>query len=515
MDYTAKLLSEFPGATEFKAGDLLFAFQDGQSRKLAGAVLQAFCRAAVDELVKKAETAAGNAEAAKNAIAALEVAANTLETGEPATANVELTEDKFLITFGLPKGDNGSPGVSIQSIERTEGNGASGTADTYTITLTDGSKTTFQVYNGKDGVVTFDSLTDEQKASLKGDKGDPFTYDDFTAEQLAALQGEDGKPFTYEDFTEEQLAALKPVKGTDYFTKEDKAEIVEEALEALPIQEAMFANIFVTGLSETDTVTASNGVRTKTAVWNSTESRHEITKIGVRGMWTVTATNGVRTVTQEVLVDGAFDYEIRLRIDPILRLDFADGTINPSINEQGAAVSTDGTVVLGEGSAYFNNNGEIRITPPVFVDGAKSWHFKFKQTAISNYDALYIDSNGTAATGVGYRISVGNKEDKYHCLQQDGGGQGGAIIILPSPVAGEERDLIITTTGDTTKNGTKAYVNGQLVGEGTLRLNSESCNGPYTVLAQNYADPYGYAGYIYLYEFYDYELSADEVLALQ
>lgn len=45
----------------------------------------------------------------------------------------------------------GKDGRGISSIERTDGNGAPGTTDTYTITLTDGSTSTFTVYNGKDG----------------------------------------------------------------------------------------------------------------------------------------------------------------------------------------------------------------------------------------------------------------------------------------------------------------------------------------------------------------------------
>ena len=48
-------------------------------------------------------------------------------------------------------GTDGAPGSSIASIERTDGNGAPGTTDTYTVTLTDGTTSTFQVYNGKDG----------------------------------------------------------------------------------------------------------------------------------------------------------------------------------------------------------------------------------------------------------------------------------------------------------------------------------------------------------------------------
>ena len=50
------------------------------------------------------------------------------------------------------QGDKGVQGVGIANISRTAGNGAAGTTDTYTITLTDGSRYTFSVYNGADGV---------------------------------------------------------------------------------------------------------------------------------------------------------------------------------------------------------------------------------------------------------------------------------------------------------------------------------------------------------------------------
>lgn len=49
------------------------------------------------------------------------------------------------------KGLKGDTGVGIASIARTSGTGAAGTTDTYTITLTDGSTSTFTVYNGADG----------------------------------------------------------------------------------------------------------------------------------------------------------------------------------------------------------------------------------------------------------------------------------------------------------------------------------------------------------------------------
>ena len=46
---------------------------------------------------------------------------------------------------------DGADGRGIKSIVRTSGNGAAGTVDTYTITYTDGTKSTYQVRNGKNG----------------------------------------------------------------------------------------------------------------------------------------------------------------------------------------------------------------------------------------------------------------------------------------------------------------------------------------------------------------------------
>lgn len=78
-------------------------------------------------------------------------------------------------------GEDGAPGRGIKTIARTSGNGAAGTVDTYTITYTDGTKSTYQVRNGANGT--------------------------------------NGKT---------------PVKGTDYFTDADKAELVSAVIEALP-----------------------------------------------------------------------------------------------------------------------------------------------------------------------------------------------------------------------------------------------------------------------------------------
>ena len=67
------------------------------------------------------------------------------------------------------RGADGGKGVGIASIARTSGTGAAGTTDTYTITLTDGSTSTFTVYNGKDGAPGSGSST---VTSVNGQTGD-------------------------------------------------------------------------------------------------------------------------------------------------------------------------------------------------------------------------------------------------------------------------------------------------------------------------------------------------------
>lgn len=71
------------------------------------------------------------------------------------------------------------------------------------------------------GDFSFADLSEEDKAKVKGQKGDPFTYEDFTQKQLEALKGEKGDPFKYEDFTKEQLASLKGEPGKDGTVKFD------------------------------------------------------------------------------------------------------------------------------------------------------------------------------------------------------------------------------------------------------------------------------------------------------
>ena len=96
--------------------------------------------------------------------------------------------DDCTITFVLSDGSRyttpsirGEAGRGIVSIERTDGNGAAGTYDTYTITYTDNTTFDFRVYNGANGTVvgsaenavlyTAQELTEEQKAQARANIG--------------------------------------------------------------------------------------------------------------------------------------------------------------------------------------------------------------------------------------------------------------------------------------------------------------------------------------------------------
>lgn len=94
------------------------------------------------------------------------------------------------------KGDPGSPGATgngIASIVKTD---TSGLIDTYTITFTDGTSTTFQITNGQNGQPGADG-----KDGKDGENG------------TNGVDGQDGQD------------GYTPVRGTDYWTTQDISTI--------------------------------------------------------------------------------------------------------------------------------------------------------------------------------------------------------------------------------------------------------------------------------------------------
>jgi hypothetical protein len=92
-------------------------------------------------------------------------------------------------------GSNGTDGVGIKSVVQTTTSSADGGSNVITVTKTDNTTSTFTVKNGSKG--------------NKGDKGDTGA---------TGSKGADG---------------YTPIKGIDYFTEADKAEIVTAVIESL------------------------------------------------------------------------------------------------------------------------------------------------------------------------------------------------------------------------------------------------------------------------------------------
>lgn len=177
----------------------------------------------------------------------------------------------------------GEPGRGIKSIERTSGNGSPGTTDIYTITYTDGTDTKFTVYNGADGVggesgtggtgedggyytpVVSQVDANTMKVSFVASKAGMAAIAEHIITLPSGEDGEDGqdgsdgitphigangnwfvgntdtgKPSRGENGTDGKdgtngTNGKTPVKGTDYWTEADKAEILAGVIATLPV----------------------------------------------------------------------------------------------------------------------------------------------------------------------------------------------------------------------------------------------------------------------------------------
>ena len=93
----------------------------------------------------------------------------------------------------------GTDGVGVESITQTTTSTEDGGSNIVTATLTDGTTSTFTIRNGSKG--------SQGEQGIQGIQGEP------------GADGEDG---------------YTPIRGTDYWTDEDKAEIVASVISALP-----------------------------------------------------------------------------------------------------------------------------------------------------------------------------------------------------------------------------------------------------------------------------------------
>ena len=113
--------------------------------------------------------------------------------------------------------------VVIDSVEQTVTSTKDGGVNILTVALTDGEVKTFEVRNGTKG-----SKGDTGEKGDKGDKGDIGPQGERGARGATGAKGERGN---------DGADGYTPQRGVDYWTEEDKAEVVTSVLNSLPIAE--------------------------------------------------------------------------------------------------------------------------------------------------------------------------------------------------------------------------------------------------------------------------------------
>lgn len=107
--------------------------------------------------------------------------------------------------------------VGIDSVEQTTISTEDGGTNVLTVTLTDGSKQTVSLRNGSKGNPGKDGISVEHKWN-----GTVLEVTSASGTTSADLKGDPGTP------------GKTPIKGTDYYTAADKAEMVRAVIAALP-----------------------------------------------------------------------------------------------------------------------------------------------------------------------------------------------------------------------------------------------------------------------------------------
>jgi len=146
----------------------------------------------------------------------------TVSGGTTASATITGTSPSQTLNLVLPKGDTGPTGNGISNITRTSGNGAAGTTDTFTITYTNGSTTTFQVYNGTNGT-NGRGITSIVRSSGNGTAGttDTYTinYTDSTTSTFNVVNGANGTNGQGVPAGGTANQVLSKIDGTSYNTQ--------------------------------------------------------------------------------------------------------------------------------------------------------------------------------------------------------------------------------------------------------------------------------------------------------
>lgn len=178
--------------------------------------------------------------------------------------------------------------------------------------------------------------------------------------------------------------------------------------------------IFVTGLSETDTVTVTKDGRTYNGKWVSSKNIWSFTKLKGIGTYTVTATNGTDTVSTQVTIElEGQSKSVELQFVKIYGISRDIAKSSPAWARTDKAVGMTATATVGTvaGSSDFDDcypwNGIVRetlLTGDVMVKIPK---FYFQRYREGNVEHIRIANKATSGFKLHPAFNHGGVEKDY------------------------------------------------------------------------------------------------------
>lgn len=180
------------------------------------------------------------------------------------------------------------------------------------------------------------------------------------------------------------------------------------------------ATIFVTGLSETDTVTVTKDGRTYNGKWVSSENIWSFTKLKGIGTYTVTATNGTDTDSTQVTIElEGQSKSVDLSFIKIYGISRDITNYSPAWARTDKAVGMTATATVGTvaGSSDFDNcypwSGIARETLPTGDVMVKIPKFYFQRYREENIEHIRIANKATNGFTLHPAFNHGDVEKDY------------------------------------------------------------------------------------------------------
>ena len=180
--------------------------------------------------------------------------------------------------------------------------------------------------------------------------------------------------------------------------------------------------IFVTGLSETDTVTVTKDGRTYNGKWISNENIWSFTKLKGIGTYTVTATNGTDTVSTQVTIElegQSKSVELHLKLIKIYGISRDITNSSPAWARTDKAVGMTATATVGTiaGSSDFDNcypwSGIVRETLSTGDVMVKIPKFYFQRYREGSVEYIRIADKATNGFTLHPAFNHGGVESEY------------------------------------------------------------------------------------------------------